>query len=55
MYSRFYTRCFVIGAIVVLGWLLLQFLGPFWAPLGVGGDSRVPAVSAAQVAHEEAA
>ncbi len=34
MYSRFYTRCFVIGAIVVLGWLLLQFLGPFWAPLG---------------------
>ena len=34
MYSRFYTRCFVIGAIVVLGWLLVQFLGPFWAPLG---------------------
>ncbi|MEJ1966109.1 MAG: AI-2E family transporter [Gammaproteobacteria bacterium] len=34
MYSRFYTRCFVIGAILVLGWLLMQFLGPFWAPLG---------------------
>jgi predicted PurR-regulated permease PerM len=34
MYSRFYTRCFVIGAIVVLGWLLMQFLSPFWAPLG---------------------
>src|SRR6476659_5252287 len=34
MYSRFYTRCFVIGAIVVLGWVLLQFLEPFWAPLG---------------------
>jgi predicted PurR-regulated permease PerM len=34
MYSRFYTRCFVIGAIVVLGWLLMQFLEPFWAPLG---------------------
>lgn len=34
MYSRFYTRCFVIGAIVVLGWLLVQFLEPFWAPLG---------------------
>jgi len=34
MYSRFYTRCFVIGAIVVLGWVLMQFLEPFWAPLG---------------------
>jgi predicted PurR-regulated permease PerM len=34
MYSRFYTRCFVIGAIIVLGWLLMQFLDPFWAPLG---------------------
>jgi predicted PurR-regulated permease PerM len=34
MYSRFYTRCFVIGAIIVLGWLLTQFLEPFWAPLG---------------------
>jgi len=34
MYSRFYTRCFVIGAILVLGWLLMQFLDPFWAPLG---------------------
>ena len=34
MYSRFYHRCFVIGAIVVLGWVLLQFLDPFWAPLG---------------------
>jgi len=34
MYSRFYTRCFVIGAIIVLGWLLVQFLEPFWAPLG---------------------
>jgi predicted PurR-regulated permease PerM len=34
MYSRFYTRCFLIGTILVLGWLLLQFLAPFWAPLG---------------------
>jgi predicted PurR-regulated permease PerM len=34
MYSRFYTRCFLIGTILVLGWLLLQFLDPFWAPLG---------------------
>jgi predicted PurR-regulated permease PerM len=34
MYSRFYTRCFLIGTILVLGYLLLQFLGPFWAPLG---------------------
>jgi predicted PurR-regulated permease PerM len=34
MYSRFYTRCFLIGTIVVLGWLLLKFLDPFWGPLG---------------------
>lgn len=34
MYTRFYTRCFVIGTIVVLGWVLVQFLAPFWAPLG---------------------
>src|SRR3954471_18214218 len=34
MYSRFYTRCFVIGAIIVFGWVLFQFLDPFWAPLG---------------------
>lgn len=34
MYSRFYTRCFLIGTIVVLGWLLLQLLDPFWGPLG---------------------
>lgn len=34
MYSRFYTRCFLIGTILVLGWLLLQFMSPFWAPLG---------------------
>jgi predicted PurR-regulated permease PerM len=34
MYSRFYTRCFLIGTILVLGWLLLQFLDVFWAPLG---------------------
>jgi predicted PurR-regulated permease PerM len=34
MYSRFYTRCFLIGTILVLGWVLLQFLDPFWAPLG---------------------
>src|SRR5688572_9410929 len=34
MYSRVYTRCFLIGTILVLGYLLLQFLGPFWAPLG---------------------
>jgi predicted PurR-regulated permease PerM len=34
MYSRFYTRCFLIGTILVLGWVLYQFLEPFWAPLG---------------------
>jgi predicted PurR-regulated permease PerM len=34
MYSRFYRRCFLIGTVVVLGWVLLQFLEPFWAPLG---------------------
>jgi predicted PurR-regulated permease PerM len=34
MYSRFYRRCFLIATTLVLGWLLLQFLSPFWAPLG---------------------
>lgn len=34
MYSRFYRRCFLIGTILFLGYLLLQFLSPFWAPLG---------------------
>jgi predicted PurR-regulated permease PerM len=34
MYSRFYRRCFLIGTILILGWVLLQFLEPFWAPLG---------------------
>lgn len=34
MYSRFYTRCFLIGTIVVLGWLLLKFLDPFWGAMG---------------------
>ncbi len=34
MYSRFYTRCFLIGTILVLGWVLMQFLDPFWAPIG---------------------
>src|SRR4051812_35335897 len=34
MYSRFYRRCFLIGTVVILGWVLLQFLEPFWAPLG---------------------
>jgi predicted PurR-regulated permease PerM len=34
MYSRFYTRCFLIGTILVLGWVLLQFLDPFWASIG---------------------
>ncbi len=34
MYSRFYRRCFLIGTVLILGWLLLQFLEPFWAPLG---------------------
>jgi predicted PurR-regulated permease PerM len=34
MYSRFYRRCFLIGAVLILGWVLLQFLEPFWAPLG---------------------
>jgi predicted PurR-regulated permease PerM len=37
MYSRFYRRCFLIGTVVILGWLLLQFLEPFWAPLGWAG------------------
>jgi predicted PurR-regulated permease PerM len=34
MYSRFYRRCFLIGTVLILGWVLLQFLEPFWAPLG---------------------
>src|SRR5262249_30363727 len=34
MYSRFYRRCFLIATILILGWVLLQFLEPFWAPLG---------------------
>src|SRR5262245_26620024 len=34
MYSRFYRRCFLIGTVIILGWVLLQFLAPFWAPLG---------------------
>jgi predicted PurR-regulated permease PerM len=34
MYSRFYRRCFLIGTVVIFGWVLLQFLEPFWAPLG---------------------
>ncbi len=34
MYSRFYRRCFLIATVAVLGWVLLQFLEPFWAPLG---------------------
>jgi predicted PurR-regulated permease PerM len=34
MYSRFYRRCFLIGTVLVLGWVLTQFLEPFWAPLG---------------------
>jgi predicted PurR-regulated permease PerM len=34
MYSRFYRRCFLIGTVLILGWVLLQFLDPFWAPLG---------------------
>jgi predicted PurR-regulated permease PerM len=34
MYSRFYRRCFLIGTVIILGWVLLQFLEPFWAPLG---------------------
>ncbi len=33
-YSPFYRRCFAIGTVLVLGWLLLQFLDPFFAPLG---------------------
>lgn len=33
-YSPFYRRCFAIGTVLVLGWLLLQFLEPFFAPLG---------------------
>ncbi|MBX5460276.1 MAG: AI-2E family transporter [Steroidobacteraceae bacterium] len=34
MYSRFYRRCFLIATVVILGYVLLQFLQPFWAPLG---------------------
>ena len=34
MYSRFYRRCFLIGTILILGYVLMQFLEPFWAPLG---------------------
>ena len=34
MYSRFYRRCFLIATVVILGYLLMQFLEPFWAPLG---------------------
>jgi predicted PurR-regulated permease PerM len=34
MYSRFYTRCFLIGTFLLLGWVLTQLLSPFWAPLG---------------------
>src|SRR5262245_46848762 len=34
MYSRFYRRSFLIGTTIILGWVLLQFLDPFWAPLG---------------------
>ncbi|MEP7242970.1 MAG: AI-2E family transporter [Gammaproteobacteria bacterium] len=34
MYSPFYRRSFLIGTVLILGWVLMQFLGPFWAPLG---------------------
>jgi predicted PurR-regulated permease PerM len=34
MYSRFYRRCFLIATVVFFGWVLLQLLEPFWAPLG---------------------
>ncbi len=34
MYSRFYRRSFLIGTVLVFGWVLLQFLQHFWAPLG---------------------
>jgi predicted PurR-regulated permease PerM len=33
-YSPFYRRCFAIGTVLILGYLLLQFLQPFFAPLG---------------------
>ncbi len=33
-YSPFYRRCFAIGTVLVLGYLRLQFLQPFFAPLG---------------------
>jgi len=33
-YSPFYRRCFAIGTVLLLGYLLLQFLEPFFAPLG---------------------
>lgn len=34
MYSRFYRRSFLIGTTIFFGWVLLQLLEPFWAPLG---------------------
>ncbi len=34
MYSRFYRRSFLIATVAILGYVLLQFLEPFWAPLG---------------------
>jgi predicted PurR-regulated permease PerM len=34
MFSRFYRRSFLIGTVLILGYVLLQVLEPFWAPLG---------------------
>ena len=37
MYPRFYRRAFLIGTVLVFGYLLLQLLDPLWAPLGWAG------------------
>jgi predicted PurR-regulated permease PerM len=34
MYPRFYRRAFVIGTVLVLGYLVLQLFEPMWTPLG---------------------
>jgi len=33
-YSPFYRRTFAIGTVLVAGFVLVQFLDPFWVPLG---------------------
>jgi len=36
MYPRFYRRAFVIGTVLVLGYLSAQLFEPLWAPIGWG-------------------